>query len=284
MNEEAPGLVGFPEMWKPVCDKYQPLFDTAVKGLSICHEIIGQCGFTKGVDLVTLTGTFTGGVELTVCRMVGASSNTLGALLTLVLNRYGPDALRLSRSIYETELNVFWLKEHPEDIEDFLGYEAIRRKQRFDQLDQARRKLVPEVTSAEIQADYDSIRQRFVRPGKTKLRHDWCRVTLRDRAAAYESLLPLHDAYYSLVSSLHHGDALGLAIQLDSEEKMDTPPSWAHLDTALICGLGSFLRCLAYFDEIARLGFRDRLEVVLGNYIGAVKSTVSQPSPVATES
>jgi|ERR1035437_1263934 hypothetical protein len=108
--KEAPGLVGCPEMWKPVYDRYRPLFDTAVKSLSISNEIMAQCGFAGGVELVTRKGTFTSGVALTVCRMVLAASNTFGALQTLVLNGYGSDALRLSRSIYETELNVFWLK------------------------------------------------------------------------------------------------------------------------------------------------------------------------------
>ena len=56
---------------------------------------------------------------------------------------------------------------------------------------------------------------------------------------------------------------------------MDMAPSWSHLDTALISGLGSFLRCVNYFDEIVRLGFRDRLEVVLGDYVAAVKTTAS---------
>ena len=273
--KEASELIGCPEMWRPVSDRYRPLFDIAVKGLSICNEIMGQCGFTAGIELVTGNGTFTSGVELTVCRMVLAASNTFGALQILVLNGYGPDALRLSRSIYEAELNIVWLKEHPEDIEDFLGYRAIQRKQLLDQMDEERRKLVPEAVSAEILADYACSLPRFVKPGKTKPRAEWCRVTLRNRAAADEGLLRLHLTYYPQVSSIHHGDIKGLTAQLDSEGKMDMAPSWSHLDTALISGLGSFLRCLNYFDEIARLGFRDRLETALGEYVDAVKANRS---------
>jgi hypothetical protein len=271
--KDAPGLIGCPEMWKPVSDRYRPLFDTAVNSLSICNEIMGQCGFTAGIELVTGSGTFASGVELTVCRMVLAASNTFGALQVLVLNGYGPDALRLSRSIHEAELNVFWLKEHPEDVEDFIGYRAIQRKQLYDQMDEEQRKLVPQATSTEILTDYERSLPRFVKPGKTKPRSEWCRVSLRDRAAANEGLLQLHLTYYPQVSSIHHGDIKGLTAQLDSEGKMDMAPSWSHLATALISGLGSFLRCLNYFDEIARLGFKDRIDILLGDYVDAVKAT-----------
>ena len=50
---------------------------------------------------------------------MAAAANSYGALLTLVLNGYGQDAMKIARSIYETELNGFWLKNHPEDLDDF---------------------------------------------------------------------------------------------------------------------------------------------------------------------
>jgi hypothetical protein len=47
---------------------------------------------------------------------------------------------------------------------------------------------------------------------------------------------------------------------VDSELNAETAPSWSWLDDALVNGIGSFVRCLAYFDEIADLGIRERIE------------------------
>lgn len=116
---------------------------------------------------------------------------------------------------------------------------------------------MPKEIAAEILADYTSSLPRFVKPGKTKPRDEWCRVSLRARAAKHEGLLRLHLTYYPIVSSIHHGDIQGLIAQFDTEGKMDMAPSWSHLDAALVGGLGSFLRCLKYFDEITSLGFGD---------------------------
>jgi hypothetical protein len=145
-------------------------------------------------------------------------------------------------------------------------------------MDDASKKSVPRATVDQILRDYNSYLPRFVKPGKAKPRHEWCRVALRTRAEAHQDLLRLHQTYYPMVSSIHHGDAQGLFAQSDSAGRVDMPPSWSHLDTALVSGLGSFLRCLDYFDTIASLGFRDRLETVLADYVDSVREAASTSS------
>jgi alanine racemase len=54
--------------------------------------------------------------------MAAAASNTHGALLTLVLNGYGHDAMKVARSLFEIEINIIRLKAHPDEIEDFLVF------------------------------------------------------------------------------------------------------------------------------------------------------------------
>ena len=81
-----------------------------------------------------------GQLLLIVGRMVAAAANSYGALLTLVLNGYGQDAMKIARSIYGTELNVLWLKNHPEDIEDFLDYSITQRQQLYEVMDEEQQK------------------------------------------------------------------------------------------------------------------------------------------------
>jgi hypothetical protein len=115
-------VAGFPEMWQPVHDKYSRFFEAAVKIQAVVNEMREQ-------DL-------TEHLAQVVGRMVFVAVNTYSAVHILVLNGYGPDALRLSRSIFETEVNIVWLKSHPEDLSDFLDYHFIQQKQRYDAMDE----------------------------------------------------------------------------------------------------------------------------------------------------
>jgi hypothetical protein len=86
-------------------------------------------------------------------------------------------------------------------------------------------------------------------------------------------MLPLHRIFYRQASSMHHADIGGLISQVDSDMNVASAPSWAWLEDALVTGLGSLVRCLNYFDEIAQLGFKERLESGPNeDYVAALKS------------
>lgn len=239
-------VAGFPEMWDPVCAKYKLFFDAAGKLQPIINEMTHS--------------PMRGQLAQMSCRMILAAANTLGALLTLVLNGYGQDAMKLARSIYETELNVVWLKNHPGDISDFVDYLWIRHKLTYDQMDKEHQQQVPKKSYERMVTKYAEVLPRFAMSGdKTQPRNEWCRVSIYERAKG-AGLLDLHRTFYRWASSMHHGDVGGLGSQTDSEGKADVAPSWNWLEDALISGFGSFVRCLGHFDEIAQLGFKERLE------------------------
>ena len=98
--EDAPCqiAVGFPEMWAPVHTKYKLFFDCAVKLAAITAEMIRTP--VEG-HLLQIVG-----------RMAAAAANTHVALLALVLNGYGHDAMKLARSLFGIELNILRLKIH----------------------------------------------------------------------------------------------------------------------------------------------------------------------------
>ena len=104
------------EMWRPVYTKYKLFFDCAIKLGPIVSDI--------------LQSPIEGKLLQVVGRMVAATVNSYGALLTLVLNGYGQDAMKIARSLYEAELNILWLKNHPEDLADFLDYHLIQQKRK----------------------------------------------------------------------------------------------------------------------------------------------------------
>jgi hypothetical protein len=206
--------------------------------------------------------------------MAAAAANTHGALLTLVLNGYGHDAVKLARSLFEIELNILRLKAHPEELEDFLGYHFIRQKQLYDMFSDEQQKRVPRDRYDRMISDYNSVLGRFIGArDKTHPRNEWCRVSLYERAEeAGSQYLDLYKMFYRQASSMHHLDFSGIAAHSDADMLADMAPSWACLDDALVA-TGCAIRSIYHYDEIACLGFRERIERgPSADYIAACES------------
>jgi hypothetical protein len=258
-HEDRPiRAAGFPEMWQPVHEKYRPFFEATIRMYAVVNEMRER---NLPEHLAQVVG-----------RMVFVALNTYGAIQTLVLNGYGPDAVKLSRSIYEAEVNIIWLKSHPEDLRDFLDYHFIKQKELYGAMDEEHQSHFSEEQHKQMMAEYNAVLPRFAsKRDQTRPRNEWCRESFYTRAkeAQHE---PLYRAFYRPVSSMVHGDIAGLMAQLDGESSVDTPPSFKSLDDALVNGHGSLVRCLSHFDEIAHLGFKDRLSELHSDYAAAVKS------------
>ena len=249
--------VGFPEMWAPVYSKYELFFGCAVKLAPITTEIIKT--------------PVQGRLFQIIGRMAAAAANTHGALLTLVLNGYGHDAMKLARSLFEIELNILRLKTHPEDIEDFLGYHFIRQKQLYDMFSDEQKQRVTQERHDRMMSDYNSALGRFATGrDKTRPRNEWCCVSLYERAKeAGPQYLNLYRMFYRQASSIDHLDFGGVAAYSDADMLADMAPSWEYLDDALVA-TGCALRCVQHYDEIANLGFKERIESGPGaDYVAA---------------
>ena len=250
---------GFSEMWQPVFTKYRLFFACATDLEPIVSEMIRTP--VEG-HLLHIVG-----------RLMAAAFNSYGALLVLVLNGYGLDAMKIARSIYETELNIIWLRRHPEDIADFLDYHFIQVKQLYDAMDEGQQKAWPKEQYDEMMREYDRVLPRFLKDAKKQIpRLEWCRVSLHRRAQEAEEFwkqqleadgirgnpVSLYKTFYRHASSMHHMDIDGVMASLDEDLNAIPAPSWEHLDDALVAA-GSVLRCVSYFDEMAQLGMQERI-------------------------
>ena len=204
---------GFSEMWQPVYDKYKMFFESGAKLQLIVNEMIRQ--------------PIQGQLLYIVGQMAAAAANTYGALLTLVLNGYGHDALKLARSLFEIELNILWLKNHPEDLADFLDYNIIQQKQLYDMLSEDQKQQVPKERYEQMMQDYNRLLPRFATGrDKTRARNEWCRESLFDRAKeAGPDYLNLYRSFYRQASSLHHLDIGGIVSHLDDRVNAHMAPS-----------------------------------------------------------
>jgi hypothetical protein len=259
--EDTPCQVtaGFPEMWTPVYNKYKLFFDCAAKLAPITTEMIRTP--VQG-RLLQIIG-----------RMAAAAANTHGALLTLVLNGYGHDAMKLARSLFEIEINIVRLKAHPQEIEDFLDYHHIQQKQRYDTFSDEQKKRFPQERYDQMMSAYNSVLPRFATGrDKTRPRNEWCSESLYDRAKeAGPQYLDLYRMFYGQASSMHHLDIGGIAAHSDANMLADMAPSWACLDDALVA-TGCALRSVDLYDEMANLGFKERIEAgPAADYVAACK-------------
>jgi hypothetical protein len=250
-------IAGFSEFWTPVYQKYKGFFDCAHQLGPIVSDMI-----KTPVE---------GKLLLIVGRMMAAAANSYGALLTLVLNGYGQDAMKIARSIYETELNILWLKNHPEDLDDFLDYHLIQQKQLFEEMDEEQQNAVSKERYDQMMADYNRVLPRFLKDVKKGIpRNEWCGVSIYKRAKEAEEHweaqmeadglqhngISLYGTFYRQSSSMHHMDISGVIASVDEDMNAIMAPSWEHLDDALVAA-SSVLRCVSYYDEMAQLGMRE---------------------------
>jgi hypothetical protein len=273
MDQPEVVAAGFPEFWKPVYLKYQGFFDCAHKLVPVVSDMIKA---PVGGQLLQIVG-----------RLVAAASNSYGALLTLVLNGFGLDAMKIARSIYETELNILWLKNHPDDLADFLDYNLVQQKQLYDQMSEEQQKAVPKERFEQMMADYNRVLPRFLKDVKRQIpRSEWCRVSIYERAKEAEQQwkeqmavdgipdngISLYKTFYRNASSMHHMDIGGVIASVDEDMNAIMAPSWEHLEDALVAAR-SVLGCVSYYDEMAGLGMRERIHSGPdAAYIAACKS------------
>jgi hypothetical protein len=109
--------------------------------------------------------------------------------------------------------------------------------------------------------DYNRVLPRFIKDRKNQIpRNEWCRESLYARAKeAGQEHLYLYQTFYRHASSMHHLDVAGVIAHVDDEMHAHIAPSWEHLEDALVAS-ASMLRSVGYFDEMAQLGLKERLE------------------------
>ncbi len=217
MDDSVPQIVaGLPEMWQPVYTKYKPFFDSAAKMAPIVTEMTATPVQGRLSQIVGTNG--------------GRSANTHGALLTLVLNGYGHDAMKLARSLFEIEMNIIRLRDHPDEIEDFMGYHFIQQKQLYDLFTDEQKNQVSKKRYGEMMSAYNAVLPRFAtKRDKTRPRNEWCGISLYERAKeAGPDYLDLYRMFYRQASSIHHLDFSGLAAHSDANMLADMAPS-GHL-------------------------------------------------------
>jgi hypothetical protein len=171
-----------------------------------------------------------GRLALTERFLTAIVSNSFGALITLALNGYGHDAVRIARGMYEAAVNATFLEQHPEEIDDYLDFFWVKQKRLSDYL-QANPpsgfSLVHVERIAEIDAEFDRVANRF-KNRQGRLRNSWSAKSIRVRAEKV-GLGELYPTFYGYATGIHHGDVSGLVSQSAKDDR--TPIVSGHQET-----------------------------------------------------
>lgn len=177
-------------------------------------------------------------------------------LLTLVGNGAGLGAMKIGRGMFETAVMAEYLRQVPDEIDDYLEYGRILQFKRV--------KVSPQVVSAkqfaETEKEFDRVKPRF-QDQNGRIRNQWNKHSI----AYMAEKVGRKDQYelpYSLAVSIHHGNFEALAAHLSgngSALDVDSPPSLEWIPQALVSGHVYLLQALDTLNDLLKLGFDERL-------------------------
>lgn len=253
-DDQKKVIAGFPGFWQQAHDKYPLFFKAAMELMPLQNEI-----FKKPI----------GEPLHKVIRHIGKIvANSLGALITLVLNGYGNDAMKIARSMFEGAVIVGYLKRHPEHLDDYLDFHWVRQKRLYDYMKRFDPDLLQRVSSdkvAEMKRQFRAVSSRFSN-SRGKIRSSWSKVPLRQMAEEV-GMGQLYPTFYSFASSMHHLDIGALSAQAEEDTlDVDVAPSDKWLGEALIMGHNAVIHVLIDYNEIAQLGMDKKLETAIQGF------------------
>ncbi len=235
-------IAGFPEFWQKSHSTYARFFEAVDHLNPLVNEILERPVSDQ--------------LPRILHYMMAIISNSLGSLITLALNGYGYDAVRIARGMFETSVNASYLAKHPPEVENYLDYYWIKQRKFLDYVRRDSPQLVRQLT----QSDIDEIDREFAKVApkfkdqRGRVRREWCAKNLRERAEAV-GMGELYPTFYALASSIHHGDFSGLASQVSAGRfEAHVAPSFFKVKEALMMGHQSVLVISDSLNGVGKFG------------------------------
>jgi hypothetical protein len=247
-------VAGFPEFWQRAHDAFPQFFAATDHLVPLVNAVLAE---PIGSHLPRI-----------LHCMTAIISNSLGSLITLALNGYGHDAVRIARGMFENSVNAAYLAKHPTEVQDYNDYHWIRQRRLLDYMRQdapALFQLLKQSDIDDIDAEYAKVVPRFT-SSNGRVRKDWCAKDLRQRAEGV-GMGKLYPTFYGYASSIHHGDIGGLAAQISTGNfQTEIAPSFHAIRDALIMGHQSVIVVLANFNDVAALGLADEIKAAVEGF------------------
>jgi len=192
-------------------------------------------------------------------------------------NGNGQAAQKLLRGLYERAVTLRYLREHPEEIEDFLDfYHITQRKLMIACQNTMGAETFPPELAAEIEKEYWQVKDRFMiteceKCGTKRLNHTWSKldfVSMAGKTALGKLIVPgyliplrqAHATVASMVSRMEASPNAGISFMDRAQRK--------EADQALRVAHNVLLDVLRVQDEhFSVAGLKEQNEVCLRDFI-----------------
>ncbi len=249
-------IFGFPDFWQEVYDANKPFFQEAWKLRDLARQILGTAqkqaaGNPQFVVFILVRITFIGFFEL----------------ITLAGNGAGPGAMKISRGMFESATMAEYLRQNPQDIDDFTEFLHIANWKRYQGLTPDGISQVGPDKARELEEEYKRAVVRFT-DKKGRVRERWNKKSIK-RMAAEVGRSEQYELTYSYGASIHHSSAEGILAYLERKPEeiiLDAPPSVAWIPQALIAGHTYTLQALDTLNESLKLGFDEQIKTAASTF------------------
>jgi hypothetical protein len=247
LGGEVVTVVGFEDFWQTSYDAFPDFF--------------GCMGRVNALMNKFRNAPVNGKLPLVIHAMAALVSNSFGAIVVLGANGYGHDAVRITRSMFETMVNAKYIKLRPDEVDDYLDFHWVRKMEIYEYFKQyAPSELsgVPQAEIAALIAEFDAVKAKFTnRNGKA--RKAWCKNTFRACTEAV-GLTEYYPTFYAEASDFAHGNIKALIAQTEQSLMVKAAPSLCSVKTALRIGHLSLLGVLDVLNDVAALGFDQEIK------------------------
>jgi len=239
METEIEILPGYQEFWPVAFATFEAFFEAARKTEPLINEIF-SVGRAEPLHKV-------------LRHLSKIVSNSFSALLILGINGFGNDAMKLARGMFEISLTVAYLKQHPEEFDDYMDYHWIVAMKRHRYVLKHAPDLLKQIHAEpveEIVANYQRVAPKFT-DSRGRVRGRWSRKSFAQIAEEL-GMADHYETFYRFASGMHHGDVSGMMMQVESGNgvlDVNVAPSLEWVREAFISGHAALVLAVsAYVD------------------------------------
>jgi Family of unknown function (DUF5677) len=214
-------VIGFPDFWPEVENKYPRFFEVGRNLTTALHSVIDR-EYPKPEPH-----------QRAILNLSMLAGVTMTEIVTLAANGMGQGAMKCLRTLLETSINVEYLRLHPAEFEDYKEWFHVERFREVEflrsNLPDVFKQLDPDAVK-DVQLNMDRVRSRFEftrKDGTKDQRSTWCSRNLADRAVqtGYSEVYRLVNA---TASGFIHSSMYALVRYFDADKdvhRIDVPPS-----------------------------------------------------------
>ena len=250
VSREPGGNPVFKAFGRTIHEKYEPVFRDCMALVRIGNELFSR-SLSEPLHKV-----------MRFISKIVVNSN--GAVLTLVVNGYGNDAMKVARSMFEGAVTAAYLRRHPDLIEDYLHYDPVRRWKLYEVMISDSPEYLDRVPREDVDAmkqEYDKVAPKFAKGKKGKLWDSWRKDVSLYAMAKEVGLGRFYVPFYGTASGIHHVDASGMRGQMSRDVfDVEVAPSDRYVHVALAMSHNLTFRVLYDFNQEAKLEMDGPLE------------------------